>query len=372
MARFTFIGDVSFPKENSKRPFVREYEKNGRKMKSMNFGIKTSKMNIGFVELFGSQQDVIKTYDTDNNPIEVDWKDRFDEDIVNSVRRSSKHIINLGPGYEEKQFISPYDAIEYLEEELPKLNEIISVSGQMRKEFYNGQTFDKFIIKNVFASEEGTEKKLQVNITLFWDEDSVSADKDKELVYINGYTREYIDKETGNKYVPHQLVFGMDNVDKNDKKSFEAYKFKYRFIKQIPRRGVAQGEWICFLINGSEEVPFDESQLTPIQKESIELGLHTLDDFRPRGQIYGPRITQYRIANINLFGDPVDKTTPNYSYGPIDSGMKKSEFEEEIYIPSKNERIEDILPKPQPAEKKSSGYASDPEALQVDEDDLFG
>lgn len=370
--RFTFSGDISFPRENSKRPFIREFEKNGRKMKSMNFGIKTSKMNMGFVELFGSQQDVIKTYDTNGDPIEVDWKDRFNEDIVSSVRRSSKHIINLGPGYEEKQFISAYDAIEYLAEELPKLNEVISVTGNVRKEFYNGQTLNKFIIKNVFAVEPGGEKKLQVNMTFFWDNEGIDVDRDKDLIYLNGYTREYIDKDTGSKYVPQQIILGKDTLIEGNERSERSYEFKKKLVEQVPRRGVAQAGWICILINGSEEIPFDESQLTPLQKESIELGLHTIDDFKPRGQIYGQRVNQLRIANIDLYRDPNDKTIPDYGNGPIDTEMKKAEFEEEIYVPSKNEKLSDVLQKAEKPVEKNSGYAKDPEGLQIDAEDLFG
>jgi hypothetical protein len=42
-------------------------------------------------------------------------------------------------------------------------------------------------------------------------------------------------------------------------------------------------------VEGAEEVEFDESQLTATQKEAIELGLNTIDDFKPRNSIFGEK-----------------------------------------------------------------------------------
>ena len=66
----------------------------------------------------------------------------------------------------------------------------------------------------------------------------------------------------------------------------------------------------------------------------IELGEATLDDFRPRGQIFGDRISELR------FNEPYAKET--YANGPVDTGYKVSEFENEIYVPTKDESIDDM------------------------------
>ena len=83
--RFNFTGTVMFPKKDAKRPFVKEMEKNDRKMLSMNFGIKESDNNMAFVEAFDGEQETIKSKNADNENIEIKWKDRFDDEVVSSV-----------------------------------------------------------------------------------------------------------------------------------------------------------------------------------------------------------------------------------------------------------------------------------------------
>ena len=80
-SRFSFCGTPVIPKQkaNTKRPFCKEITKKDektketKKMLSMTFGIKETDMNMAFVEAFDSQQKVIKTMDTDNEKLDVDW-----------------------------------------------------------------------------------------------------------------------------------------------------------------------------------------------------------------------------------------------------------------------------------------------------------
>ena len=76
--RFNFTGTVSLPKADAKRPFVKEMEKNKRKMLSLNFGVKESDNNMGFVEAFDGEQTEIMTMNADNEKITIKWADRFD------------------------------------------------------------------------------------------------------------------------------------------------------------------------------------------------------------------------------------------------------------------------------------------------------
>lgn len=371
MIRFNFVGDLSLPKETSKRPFVRSYDKSGRQMKSMSFGVKSDRTNIGFVEMFGSQQEMIKTFDKDGNAIEVEWDDRNDPAILDTVRNSSLYLCNLGEGYEPKRFLSQYDMIEYLEENLPNIKDRVSVSGTVRKEFYNGQTLTKYNFRTVFAVAPDSTRpnQLALTVTEFVAPTDFDLDKEAKKLYINGYTQEYINRDEGNKFVPQQLV--LDGSRVNDDHSKAVFQFKKKIIDRAAKKKTVQrGEFNCILINGAEEIPFDESQLTDDQKEAIELGLHVIDDYRPRGQIYGNRITEYRIVNLPLVGEYID--------GYVDTEMKPSEMEDLIYVAPKTEKLSDIMPKPveekkvEPKTSKKSGYADDPDAIHIDEDDLFG
>lgn len=366
MIRYNFVGEISLPKETSKRPFVRSFDKNGRKMKSMSFGVKSDRTNMGFVELFGSQQDVIKVYDTDNNPVEIDWSDRNDPDTVSHVRPSNQFIVHLGPDYGEKRFITALDMIEYLEEELPNFNGIVRVSGQARHDFYNGRSRVTYQLKNVFAVDPNVkvERGLFEEIDYYWSLNDIDVDKSANRIDLNGYVQEYISKDEGNKFVSTPIVYIPNRSTELEE---SRHKYIVKILKMAPKNKVVHCNLKCELKNGSDEIPFDESQLTDLQKESLELGLATLDDFKPRGQILGQRVTEIRLKSITL--------RDNFAAGPIDTEMKPSEFEENVYVPPTIESIKDVLPKkdedPKAAPKTSSGYGVDPDAIQIDDDDLF-
>ena len=90
--RFNFVGTISFPKEDSKRPFYNSFTKNNRKMRSMNFGVKSDGHNMGFVEMFGAETDVIRARNEQNDQLEIAWEDRFDEEAINSVAGGYRYL----------------------------------------------------------------------------------------------------------------------------------------------------------------------------------------------------------------------------------------------------------------------------------------
>ena len=114
--------------------------------------------------------------------------------------------------------------------------------------------------------------------------------------------------------------------------------------------------WEVVMLNGAEEVEFDESQLTKSQREQLELGVRTLDDFRPKGAILGGRVNEYRLFDPKLTGDFAD--------GLVDTEMKESEFEEEIYRPAVDEKLDEVVNK---AESKSEESKTE----EIGDDDLF-
>lgn len=359
--RFNFTGTMMFPKKEAKRPFVKEMEKNGRKMLSMNFGIKESDNNMAFVEAFDGEQDVIKSKNTDNENIEIKWKDRFDEDVVSTVASYRRTTVDLGEDFGGRhEFITMYDAIEYMKENLPKYNGKVTVTGQMVKEPYNGKYFDKFKIQSVYAVDDDKKNRLLITADIYYNKNSIDmADwKTEKKIVLDGYIQQYINKDEGNKFIPQQFVFNATKYDENNEKHKQLLEYKLKYI-DISKKTMQHLLWECVMLNGAETVEFDESQLTKAQKEQIELGVRTLNDFRPAGSIFGDRVTEYRLFDPKLVGDFAD--------GLVDSGMSASEFEEEIYVMATDEKLDDVIKK---AEKKEEKVEIDSEP-EVSEDDLF-
>ena len=357
--RFNFTGTVSLPKADAKRPFVKEMEKNKRKMLSLNFGVKESDNNMAFVEAFDGEQSEIMTMNTDNEKIKIKWEDRFDEEIVKTVASYKKTTVDLGEEFGgRKEFITMYDAIEFIRDNLPKYTGKITVVGQMVKEFYNGKYFDKFKIQSIYAVPDDKKSRLLITADIYYNKNCVDKTdfKSEKVIYVDGYVQQYINKDEGTKYIPQRFVFNATKYDPENEKHQKLLDYKLKYI-DISDKTMQHMMWEAVMLNGAEEVDFDESQLTKNQREQLELGVRTLEDFRPKGTILGGRINEYRLFDPKLTGDFAD--------GLVDTEMKESEFEEEVYRPAVDEKLEDVVKE---AEGKKESVAKEEE---IGDDDLF-
>lgn len=119
--------------------------------------------------------------------------------------------------------------------------------------------------------------------------------------------------------------------------------------------------WAIGVVNGAEEKEFDESCLTDIQREFIEAGLNKLEDFKPRGNIYGEKVHELRLIKPLVKDEFKDCKTA------ADSDMTAREFEDMIYSPSEDETVDDMV---KSSYKKPATKATKPaKSVEVEEDD---
>lgn len=383
-SRFSFCGTPVIPKQkaDTKRPFCKEITKKDektketKKMLSMTFGIKETDMNMAFVEAFDSQQKVIKTMDTDNEKLDVDWDDRFDEDIISKVASYRKYIVDLGDDHGGRQeFITAYDMIEHLREYLPDYNGRVVVTGQFTRDWYAKKKmyFSKFRVQNVFAAPEERKNRLLLTMDLFYNKaslDDSDFDESKKMT-LDCYIEQYINKDEGRKYVPIQVVFSGAKYDLENEKHKKLFDYKMKYIK-VKNKNMVHIPWEIVLLRGAEEAEFDESMLTDSQREQVELGIKTVDDFRPKGNVYGDRIDEFRLFEPKLEGD--------YADGVLECDDTADEFEEKIYVPAQDETMEEAKKnsKSSSKAKKDEDEDDDPpfdkdddDKDGVDEEDLF-
>lgn len=330
--RFTFTGAPSVGK-NFLTESTTQY---GAKAVRLNFGVKVG-TNMEFCGLYGSIRDTIHTYNSDNQAMDVDWADRKDPDVIAKVARYRKFRTNVGTEDDEiKEFITEYDFIQYLADELRDYKQNIRVTGNMSIRYDNkGVLRRNFNIDGVWMRRDKDKKKLSIMVPLTYWKDCVDKSDLKETgkIYVNGYVPQYIDKENPCKYLPLTVVFNTNAFNMDDAKQKGQFECRNELIDTKAKTPETM-MWDVRIVNGAQEVEFDESQLTKLQKKLIELGEKTLDDFRPRGQIFGDRISELR------FNEPYAKEA--YANGPVDTGYKISEFEDEIYVPTKDESIDDM------------------------------
>lgn len=330
MNAFKFVGKLEFNSLDSKVPYVRSGKtKNGDDYHTLSFSVVPAKNNRAFVECFGMVQKKIKTRSTDNTETTIDWADRLDEKVVNSVARYRRYSIKLNGKYNE--FITPYDFVQFALDHIDELkSKLFVVTGSVNINVYNGKISFRYQVQNIreVAEDEDIESKLTVRFDTFYRKQDIDLDrwdKEKEIT-INAFSYQFIDKENGNKYVPTTFYINLAN-ETNDKKAAlflkqfgidgNKAKIKDNEVVSLPVR--------CEYINGSEEVAFDETCLTDNQRELVELGLKTLDDFKPNGSIFGQRVTKFYCVDADLRGDYAD----GYKVEQITPG----EFEAEIYSP---------------------------------------
>ena len=366
-SKFKFVGAAIIPKDKTSgepgERFFKKWEGGQSKtlpMAVINFGIKESEHNAGYVELFGMQYNPIKTIDKDFNKIEIALENRFDEDCIKTVASYRKHYIDLGEDFGgSREFISDYDAAEFLAEWLPKYKGKIMVTGIWEKDVYKGQFKDKFVINIVYAVAEDSRPKLELSMDFFYDADSVdmSSYKDDEKIYVNGYVAQYVDKDTGVKYFPQTAILSSAKYDKQNEDHMKKWAYKKSYIEIPSKKKIYHMPWECRLINGTEEVEFDESMLTAKQREQIELGVRDLEWFKPKGAIYGDKVREIRLFDPMLY--------PEFGDGIIEVEMTRTEFEDEIYHPVEEEKLEDVILAAKDQDKPQLEDTLD------DEEDLF-
>ena len=245
------------------------------------------------------------------------------------------------------------------------------VTGQFTRDWYAKKKmyFSKFRIQNVFAAPEERKSRLMITADLFYNKDSFDDsdfDENKKIT-LDCYIEQYINKDEGRKYVPIQVVFSGAKYDMENERHKKLLNYKLKYIK-VKGKAMVHIPWEMVLLRGAEEADFDESMLTDAQKEQIELGIKTLDDFKPKGNIYGDRIDEFRLFDPKLEGDFAD--------GLLEAEDKSDEFEERIYQPPQDETLDEA--KNSSKNGKKSNKDDEPPFDEdekkddgVDEDDLF-
>ena len=218
--RFTFIGNLAFnDKEDAKVPAVRKIGDSGI---GINASVVAAVNNRAFVEATGWENDVIKTKDIDGNNIEINWDDRFDEDVVKNVASYRKYFITIDGN--RKEFITAYDFCEFIRDNLDTIKDKkCIVKGQTQENFYKGKESKRLQINNIRLLDDDDDEKniLTFDTPFYWSKDGVDMTdfKDDKKIYINGYTPEFVsakdlDEDKGaSKYIPIQLIINCAKVD---------------------------------------------------------------------------------------------------------------------------------------------------------------
>ena len=293
-SNFVFVGNAIVNDKTFELDL--ESEKSDWIYNRMNLGVDCGeKSGLCFCEMmggYGSERDnVIKVFGKDeegkddfNTQIEIDWEDRFDEDIIKDTAKGSLITVGLEKTTDDKtyykNFLSAYDAIAYINEHL-KQDMTIRVSGKIKYEYYNGNVYVKKIADNiVLSNKEKEDFEATFKQTILLTKDSIGVDnKAKGVFLVNAKVLEYFKSINGyevtgkKKFIPIPKTFEYA-VD------FEKPEMVDK-VKQMlfsVRREVTQITFNGKFVESGATVKTTIDDLDDDIKDMIEAGIYSLED----------------------------------------------------------------------------------------------
>lgn len=284
------VGDYTFSldKESTKSDWV---------YNQLNLGVDCGNGNTIYADMmggYGAERDNIVyvhgTKETDGkkqedfeNKFTIDWEDRFDETILETVADSC--FIKVGIEKDAKgktftkKFLSAYDAIEYIQQHLTD-GVVVNVKGNLKYQYYNENVSVKKEINSIFLSKaEATDYKAVFTQTILCDSTTVGkADKEKATFPITAYVVDYVGKYDG-KDIKKSVAFTKTFELEIDKVKPENTKKLIQKMFTPTKKGTlvevtVEGE----IIEGASIVNITLDDIPDDIKELIELNVLTEEE----------------------------------------------------------------------------------------------
>ena len=194
--------------------------------------------------------------------MEIDWDDRFDEDLLDKV--GDMNFIKVGLERDvrgqtvTKKFLSPYDAIEYIHDNLTE-DMVVNVSGNLRYSTYNDHVTINKDITSIYLSRVEDPKDFHASFTqsVIIDKESCNTkdiDKDTGIMPIAAIVLDYI-KEFNGHEIRGQWPYHMNmeyQFDLSDKDKVKKIYEKLFKVKKGYTQITFDGE---FVSNGGAVTP---------------------------------------------------------------------------------------------------------------------
>lgn len=263
----------------------------------VNLGLDCGEGNIVYAEMMGGYfpDGSSKLYVHGKNPetgkddfserITLDWDERNNPDIIKDI--GEQCFIRIGLEKDIKgntvinKFMSPYDAIAYLEEHLAQ-DMYITVSGSLEYSVYEGETQVKKRIQSVYLvkDEENNPPKAKFTQTFLLHKDFLGkVDTEKNSISANGYVPEYVYKIDDNEIkktllIPKSFEFDLNKNNMDVVKKFVQMflKFKTGYILEI----VVDGEFregVSTVATTYDDLDNDTKTLIALDMLSLEEAL---------------------------------------------------------------------------------------------------
>lgn len=218
-----------------------------------------------------------KTVDDWNNFFSIKWEERFNEEVLETIGKQC--FIKIGVEKDTKgntvikDFLSQYDAIQYLNDNLDD-DTVINIKGDIKYSFYNGELQVKKEIKSVFLSKVENEEEFKAIGTqsILIDKNSIGTpDKEKRIIPIDARVIDYHSDTKQN--IPYNVTFELAY----DESSAERVKrLISRFLK--PKKNITEIQVEFKIVESAQTVNIEMEDLDDDIKFLIEEGYTTIEE----------------------------------------------------------------------------------------------
>ena len=264
--------------------------------------------------------------------MQVKWMDRNKPEIIEKVASFSKYKIELAD--ETFEYLAGIDFVNKLIEILQNPsyeNKRFLIEGDVEFTEWNGNVYKKLVPKTVCEVTDQQEKdRTLIKYDFYYGEgavDDTTYSEDGKYI-VNGWIRQYdssIKKEIGFK---EQLVIDTSvATDEKTKRAFEIIKNRMVIDEGINKIGLK-----CVQVNGTQKRSVTMDDLTEEEKELIEVGLATFEDFEKEySNLNGPSVKETKIVGFlrgyNKGAQKTDYTVEDFMSQDVTEEMM--DFEEE-------------------------------------------
>lgn len=321
LANFTLIGEAQVNDYTYK--IDARSERSSWIYNSINLGVFCGE-NSGTVycELMGGYSDerenVIYAHGKDENgrddfsqQVIVDWDDRFNDEVLDSIGDMSFITVGLektatGKTY-YKRFLSAYDAIAYAKEHLES-GMVVNVKGRLQYSIYNDNVQVRKTIQSIVLSSVDDPANYSARFTqsILIDKDSASLkniDKDKGVMYVDARVLDYVKEMNGveikGQYpFPKTFEFPMDFTKPDVCKKVMDKVFKVK-------KNVTQITFDGTFVEGGATVNATMDDVPDDIKELIDLGIYSEEEALAKCSANGSRERRMVLQkpHIKLVGD---------------------------------------------------------------------
>ena len=223
--------------------------------------------------------------------VEIAWEDRFNEDLLDTIGDSSFITVGVEKDVKEKtvykKFLTPYDAVQYLNEHL-KDGMIVNVKGNIGYSEYDDNVSMKKEITSIVLSKVENEDDFKAKFSqmILLDSKSIGKrDKEKGTIMLDAYVVDYVGspKIDGKKVaVKQNVVFPKTfEVHVNENEEITA-KMLQRYFKVSKKNTLNALTVVGDIIEGGSIVNITEDDIPDDIKELIEMGLYSEDEAKSK------------------------------------------------------------------------------------------